>query len=179
MFLNLPKEHTEMHVAFTNMAKRVGVLTAILFAVSFTAALAQAPVAAFSVSASTGCAPLSVNFINSSSGATAYQWNFGNGNFSSLSNPQNVYIQPGAYQVSMIASAGGQSDTATAQIIVTDGPQLNITVSSYQGCNDVTGFEFSCLSADVANLSWDFGDGTFSTEYRGQNSYHRSRRKFY
>ncbi|MEZ5173669.1 MAG: PKD domain-containing protein [Bacteroidia bacterium] len=145
------------------MVRRILFLLAILLSGVQAKLYSQVPVAAFSMSAQTGCAPLSINFTNSSTGATSYQWNFGNGNFSSLANPQNVYIQPGTYNVSLIAISSVARDTAYAVVSVTAGPQLNISVNSYQGCNDVTSFQFICASNDVANLSWDFGDGTSST----------------
>jgi PKD repeat protein len=132
---------------------------------------AQAQVASFSVSSSSGCAPLSVNFTNTSSGASSYQWDFGNGNYSTLTNPQNVYILPGTYVVQLIAFGNGTSDTSSQLITATAGPQLAISVDSYQGCNGYTAFQFTCVSPDATNLSWDFGDGSTSSALNPQKVY--------
>ncbi len=127
---------------------------------------AQAPVAAFTTPTISGCAPLSVNFTNNSLNAASYQWDFGNGNYSTLTNPQNVYIQPGAYTVRLIAiAANGSRDTLTQTnyITATPGPQLAISVDNYQGCDNFTQFQFTCVTPDATNLNWDFGDGSTSS----------------
>jgi len=126
----------------------------------------QAPVANFTTNIQSACAPLSVNFTNTSTNAVSYQWNFGNGNFSTLANPQNVYIQPGTFTVQLIAiGANGLSDTLirTDYITAAPGPQLSISVSQIDGCEDFTGFQFTCTTTDALNLNWDFGDGSTSS----------------
>jgi PKD repeat protein len=76
---------------------------------------AQAPLAGFTVAANQGCAPFSVNFTNTSTNAVSYQWNFGNGNFSVLTNPQNVFVNPGNYNVVLTAtSASGPACVSTS-----------------------------------------------------------------
>jgi PKD repeat protein len=128
---------------------------------------AQAPVAGFSVGAVQGCAPFSVNFTNTSSGATSYQWNFGNGNYSTLAQPQNVFVSAGNYTVSLIAtSSNGLSDTLTISNFITalPGPVVHFTASSFTGCASQTNFSFNNTSTGAVSYFWDFGDGTSSLQ---------------
>ncbi len=69
-----------------NQAKQTaGLLVFLLLAGSLSA---QPPVASFSVQGNTtGCAPLTVQFVNQSQNAVSYFWDFGNGNTSTLKNP--------------------------------------------------------------------------------------------
>ncbi len=129
--------------------------------------VAQTPVAGFSVSALQGCSPFSVNFTNTSTGASTYQWIFGNGNFSSLTNPQNVYVNPGTYSVSLIAIASnGQRDTLTQNNYLTalPGPNVIFTSSALTGCIQQTSFTFSNQTTGAVSYFWDFDDGTSSLQ---------------
>jgi len=137
-------------------------------------AIAQAPVANFSVSSVQGCAPLSINFTNSSTGASTYQWIFGNGNFSSLANPQNVYVTPGTYSVSLIAIASnGQRDTLTrnAYITAAPGPTTSFTINSNNGCANQTNFQITNTSIGAVGYFWDFDDGTSSLQASPSKQY--------
>jgi len=130
-------------------------------------AFAQSPNAAFTASVVQGCAPLSVNFSNNSTGAASYQWIFGNGNFSTLPNPQNVYVNPGTYSVSLIAIASnGQRDTLTQTNLITAAPGPNpiFTVSTLNGCSGQTNFQFNNTTANAVSYFWDFDDGTSSLQ---------------
>ncbi|MBN8703851.1 MAG: PKD domain-containing protein [Bacteroidetes bacterium] len=54
---------------------------------------------------------------NLSIGAASYYWTFGDGNFSTQTNPVNVYQNPGVYDIWLVASnAYGCSDTASVTI---------------------------------------------------------------
>ena len=127
----------------------------------------QAPVAGFTVNATQGCAPFSVNFTNTSTGASSYQWIFGNGNFSTLTNPQNVYITPGSYSVSLIAIASnGQRDTVQMVNYLTalPGPIVHFTANSTAGCVEQTTFTFTNQTTGAVSYFWDFDDGTSSLQ---------------
>jgi len=123
--------------------------------------------ASFTTTSQQGCAPFSVNFTNTSTGASSYQWIFGNGNFSTLTNPQNVYVSPGAYTVSLIAIAGnGARDTATIQsyIQAMPGPPAAFIQTLYSGCAGETNFSFTNTSTGAQTSFWDFDDGTSSVQ---------------
>ncbi len=128
-------------------------------------AFSQTPQANFSASTLTGCAPLSVNFTSTSTGAASFQWDFGNGNFSTLQNPQNVFVQPGTYTVVLTAtSSGGQTNTHTATITALPGPQASFTAPSLSGCVFQNTFSFNNSSQGAISAFWDFGDGTSSIQ---------------
>ena len=44
-----------------------------------------------------------IQFINTSTDATTFHWDFGNGNFSTLKTPSNVYYKTGSYSVKLVA----------------------------------------------------------------------------
>jgi len=124
-------------------------------------AKAQAPVAGFTVVNNEGCAPYSVNFTNTSIGAVSYNWNFGNGNFSTLSNPQNVFVNPGNYSVVLTAtSLSGQTNTFSMAISALPGPVVGFSVSDNDGCEDQSTFLFTNTSTGAVSYFWDFDDGT-------------------
>ncbi len=50
--------------------------------------------------------PATVNFISTSSGAINYSWSFGDGNSSTLPNPQNTYATSGVYNLQLIVNSG-------------------------------------------------------------------------
>jgi gliding motility-associated-like protein len=79
------------------------------------------PVANVSANPSSGYGPLSVTFTNGSTNASNYQWNFGNGNSTTatdLSSQNQVYDSVGTYFVTLIATNGNCSDTATISVTV-------------------------------------------------------------
>lgn len=85
------------------------------------------PTASFSPDITTGFAPQTVVFTNlSSPSATVFTWSFGDGNNSSSTSPSNTYSVAGTYTVTLIASSGLCSDTATAIIMIEDGFTIEI-----------------------------------------------------
>lgn len=77
--------------------------------------MAQNPIPNLAVNLNTGCSPLIAQFTNQSSNTFSPYWNFGNGNFSNLSNPSNVYTNPGTYSIKLIEmSPTGEKDSIIA-----------------------------------------------------------------
>lgn len=148
-------------------------IVVLIFFVTGKSLIAQVS-AGFSYSAEQGCAPFSVNFINTSDGAVSYQWNFGNGNFSNAANPQNVYVNPGIYTVSLVVTdAAGNKDTLvrTNLIKALAVPTAGFTVNRLQGCANLTNFTFSNTSSGATGYFWDFGDGNSSVEENPSKMY--------
>ena len=58
-------------------------------------------IAGFDSDTTAGCCPVIIHFADNSSGnITSWQWVFGNGNTSTLQNPDASYVTPGVYTVS-------------------------------------------------------------------------------
>jgi hypothetical protein len=59
---------------------------------------------------------LSVTFTNTSASATSFLWNFGDGQTSTLENPEHTYAAGGSYSVTLIASSQCGADTITQTV---------------------------------------------------------------
>ncbi len=146
------------------------ILICVLLGIS--GSLLQAQVTAgFTVASQQGCAPFSVNFSNTSVGALSYYWDFGNGNYSTIANPQNVYINPGTYSVKLVVTgAGGIKDSLIRNNLISamPGPVAGFSVNKFQGCLGSTSFQFTNSSSGAISYFWDFGDGTSSLQANPQ-----------
>ena len=81
------------------------------------------PDASFTANPTTGDAPLNVTFTDTSTGGpTSWAWNFGDGATSTAQNPTHTYTAAGTYNVTLVATNAGGSDTATGTITVTRPP---------------------------------------------------------
>lgn len=87
----------------------------------------NSPVASFTASPISGDAPLDVAFDNTSQFANSFGWFFDNSdslNTNSTSTLNETFTEPGIYNVMLIASAGGCSDTAYSTITVLEPPVI-------------------------------------------------------
>lgn len=120
------------------------------------------PTANFSGSPLTICPGASVSFTNSSSNANAYAWNFGDGSTDTATNPSHLYPSYGTYDVTLIASNDGCSDTLTKSGYVNvQLPEADFT-STYN-CSNRLSYTFLDSSQGANTYSWDFGDGNTSS----------------
>lgn len=70
------------------------------------------PVALFSAAPVAGAAPLAVTFSDESLGEiTSWSWDFGDGQTSTVQNPQHSYAAAGNYTVSLTVTGGEGTDT--------------------------------------------------------------------
>jgi predicted extracellular nuclease len=90
-----------------------------------------APDAAFSYSPESPWVGEKVSFTNKSTGTEplSYEWDFGDGDTSTETHPQHVYAKSGTYLVRLTATNPWGSDTATAEITVSQ-PPLSVNVHS-------------------------------------------------
>jgi gliding motility-associated-like protein len=73
--------------------------------------------------------PFTLDITNSSMNGFSYLWDFGDGNSSTLPEPQHIYDIPGIYTLTLIAydsSFCAFSDTMTTYIIISPLPSLNV-----------------------------------------------------
>ena len=135
------------------------------------------PTASFTADQTSGCAPFAVTFTSTSTGATTYYWTFGNGNSSTLPNPSNTYTSPGQYTVTLaVSDATGNTNTTTYTnyINVVDYPNAGFYSSSTAACPDVNSFQFYNTSTGATSYTWDFGDGSVSTDPQPTHTYVQS-----
>ena len=123
-----------------------------------------APVAGFNASATTICENQQVLFTNTSSGELAtYNWNFGQGATppaSTTSGSANVtYSTVGTSTVSLTVTNPAGVSTFTQDLVVEPMPKAAFTFEVDGGT--VT---FTNASQDAATYTWDFGDGSVSTD---------------
>lgn len=110
------------------------------------------------------------SFSNNSINTTQYSWNFGDGNGSSLTNPNHTFAANGTYTVVLLAYDSASNltclDYSFQTIIVTgvvSGPSCNAGYSMY--LDSLTNNVIVVNSSTGTNLSyfWSFGDGNTST----------------
>ena len=112
-------------------------------------------------------APVTVNFNNTSAGPglLSYIWNFGDGTNSDAADPVHTYSVPGSYSVTLLTtSSEGCNDTLEKINLITIGTiasQFSVpdTVCQNQEYNFI-----NTTSPPPANSSWNFGDGTTSSD---------------
>ncbi len=110
------------------------------------------------------CPPLLVQFtgvINSPHSFPTWDWDFGDGNTSGVQSPNNFYINPGSYTVTVKATSGaGCVDSATLAVPITVlGPTGSFTFQPNQGCPDLT-VNFTVQDSNTTTNIADMRDGT-------------------
>jgi PKD repeat protein len=119
----------------------------------------------FTYGTSSICEGGTVNFDNSSLGdIQSYFWEFNGGSPSTSTeqNPTVAYNSEGAYSVKLTVTGqfGAQdSKTEVSAIIIEAGPTANFSYTL-----DEKTVSFSNLSENFDNISWDFGDGSTSSD---------------
>lgn len=96
----------------------------------------------------------------------SWRWDFGDGNYSTLKNPQHTYAEQGTYRVCLLVTDACGNDTALTEIAL-NLPLRGFTVSQDKE-NDLTA-AFVDLQETSTDWVWAFGDGDSS---RIQNPVH-------
>ncbi len=128
------------------------------------------PVAGFGSDVQTGDVPLTVQFADASTGVvSAWSWDFGDGGTSSLENPSYTYTVAGTFDVTLLVTGEGGSDSLTQfGFIVANDPPPPAPVAGFG--SDVQSGEipldvafFDSSTGSITAWAWDFGDGGMST----------------
>ena len=172
----------------TNLSKRVAALVACasvaltigvmacddLVTEQVTVVVAGHPTAEFTADVDSGCAPLTVVFSDKSSGPhDQWLWDFGDGDTANDTSPTHTYTSPGTYDVSLKIidndSVPAANDVEVKKrFIIVGSSSAGFTMDTASGCVGLT-VNFTPTfqgtgSFGVSSISWDFGDGTSSTD---------------
>lgn len=131
-----------------------------------------APTLDFSFSPSTVCVGQEFQFTNLSVGVTSISWDFGDGQSSALSDPTHIYAASGNYSVTLTATSilflCETQITKNVNVAVTPVASFNFPV--LDACEPES-YPFTNTSSNFAFVSWDFGDGNFSTLSNPSHTY--------
>jgi parallel beta-helix repeat protein len=138
----------------------------------------QAPTASFTWSAT----DLTVDFTDTSTDpdgtVTAWSWDFGDGNTSTEQSPSHTYAAANDYTVTLTVTDndGATSAATTRTVTVTEPPPANqAPTASFAWSATELAADFTDTSSDpdgtVVEWTWDFGDGTTSTEQNPSHTY--------
>jgi PKD repeat protein len=107
----------------------------------------------------------------------SWAWSFGDGITSTEQNPTHAYTEVGTYTVTLVVTDNDGNESVAYTADITVSPQPPTAYFTYAPMEDilvnVTTIVFTDASipsnANITDWSWDFGDGTNSTE---QNTTH-------
>jgi len=138
------------------------------------------PNASANASPSTGYSPLDVNFTASTSGGTSpytYSWDFGDGSTSSDQNPSHTYSAANDYSAILtVTDNNDNQDTATITINVSEQSeplQASASAAPSSGTAPLSVIFTGSASGGTSpyTYSWDFGDGSTSSEQSPSHTY--------
>lgn len=110
-----------------------------------------------------------ISFSDSSTfNPTGWTWDFGDGNLSTVQNPQYTYAQPGIYTVCLTVSNNCSSDSLCQNVNVTCTAPTSFFV--YNTNKLTVMFSDSSLGSGQSWL-WDFGDGSLSVLQHPQHTF--------
>lgn len=93
----------------------------------------------------------------------AWNWNFGDGGKSDLQNPEYIYQDTGKFDVKLIVINNGCADSITFKEYIHIDPPIAAFIYK-QNCGVSGNIQFTNKSIGADTWSWDFGDGSTSTD---------------
>lgn len=127
-----------------------------------------APVADYQYTVQNNCTGL-VSFSNESTNGDQYFWAFGDGLFSAAVNPSHTYERPGIYNVMLVTTNSGGSDTTYKSVTLNDILYVDFEFPATVQAGQVT--QFIDSSMYPVSWNWFFGDGNNSTTPNPQHTY--------
>jgi uncharacterized repeat protein (TIGR01451 family) len=117
-----------------------------------------------------------VSFSGGASGGVPpynYLWEFGDGEWSTEQNPEHTYMSAGVYAAKLtVTGADGCQGSAEVEITVFESPTVE-AIAEPEVCESEMVQFTAVASGGLApySYSWDFGDGTTSTEQNPEHTY--------
>ncbi len=122
-----------------------------------------------------GCDQQTVSFSDQSAPyPNSWEWSFGDGDSSTVQDPTHVYMDTGAYTVTLVAgNNAGCTDTITRTDTVTIAPlpDVGFTAGDTTGCEVPFNVAFSDTTSNAVAWQWDFGDGGSAAVQNPAHSY--------
>ena len=130
------------------------------------------PTAGLNADVTSGCEPLQIQYANqSSSNATGFNWTFEGGSpaTSTDANPVITYNSAGVFDVRLIVSNPAGADTIIFQNYVSIQTE---PIAGFVSAVNLADVQFTNQSSvNATTYSWDFGDGTTSTDASPMHTY--------
>ena len=107
-----------------------------------------------------GCAPFRVHFRNRTTNAQSYRWIFGDGSPDSYEeNPTHVYQFAGTWEVTLIATGTGGTNTITRKAYITTYPKPFLDFYTNKRFLNLPNAVFTMLNnSNTVNNNWDLYD---------------------
>ena len=135
----------------------------------------SAPTAAFTATPTSGSVPLTVKFTDmSANNPASWSWDFGDGSTSTDQNPSHTYQNTGRYTVKLTVTNDLGSNTKTkSDYIMVNGslPVADFSANTTTGAAPLTVSFTDKSTGKPTSWSWDFGDGSTSTEQNPTHIY--------
>jgi PKD repeat protein len=137
------------------------------------------PTASFTYSPTSPTTDDTIQFTDQSTDSddtiASWYWDFGDGTTSAEQNPTHRYSTAGTYTVTLtVTDDDGTTDSTSQTVEVNQPPVASFTYSPSSPTTDDT-IQFADASTDgdgtIVSWSWDFGDGTTSTEQNPTHQY--------
>ena len=133
------------------------------------------PLISFVSDAIDGCAPASITFTNTSPNSVNCVWTFeGGGTQTGCGSVTQQYNSAGVYDATLtITDANGCTNSLTNNDMITIYPEVNASfgVDVYEQSILNPVFHFTNTSTNATAYSWEFGDGTTSSQTNPTHTY--------
>jgi len=140
------------------------------------------PVADFVPNTTSSCSPLCATFTDMSTIASgtiaSWSWNFGDGNTSSIQNPNHCYFNSTGsvltYDVTLTITSGAgcqATDVQNALMTVFPDPVADFIATPQPATVSNPLITFTNTSLNGTTYEWDFGNGNTSTQFSPSNIY--------
>ena len=121
----------------------------------------QPDVSFYMIDSFAACTPLITNFYNTSTGVSFYSWDLGDGSFSTLTNPSDLYTVSKTYSVTLTGTDSHGCKSVAHGYPTVFGSAGTFSYTPLKGCSPLT-VHFKAQTSNVPNIIWDFSDGTTS-----------------
>ncbi|MHA4895004.1 DUF5013 domain-containing protein [Pedobacter sp. PWIIR3] len=114
--------------------------------------------------------PFTFDFKNKSSNYKTVEWRFGDDSLSSDLSPTHMFPRDGKYEVILTGTSADGAKAKKLVVVNIDANQVAKIVALPNGTANTVKFRIN-TTAELKSASWDFGDGTKSTDLEPVKTY--------